>query len=65
MLEIKRLFVDMALPLKEITESEKVLGLFVQQFGFRMNNDKTYDQKDIATELMTLSSFDQKSRSKN
>jgi hypothetical protein len=64
-LEIKRLFIDMALPLKEITESEKVLGLFVQQFGVRMNNGKAYDEKDISAELMALKSWDQKSRSKN
>ncbi|MBW8015706.1 MAG: site-specific DNA-methyltransferase [Planctomycetes bacterium] len=56
-LEIKRLFVDMSIPVKEINASKKLLGLFAQQFGLRMNNDKAYDQKDIATELLEYSAW--------
>jgi len=64
-LEIKRLFVDMAIPIKEINASKKLLGLFTQQFELRMSNDKTYDQKDIAAALLEFSNYDQKARSKN
>ena len=56
-LEIKRLFVDMSIPVKEINASKKLLGLFAQQFGLRMNNGKAYDQKDIATELLEYSAW--------
>ena len=63
-LEIKRLFIDMALPVKEINASEKLLGLFTQQFEYRMSNDKTYDQKDIAAALLDFSAWDQKAKSK-
>ncbi len=64
-LEIKRLFVDMALPMKEINASKKLLGLFTQQFELRMSNEKKYDQKDIAAALLEFANWDQKSRSKN
>ena len=37
--------------------SKKLLGLFTQQFGFRMNNSKTYDEKDIAKELLEYSTW--------
>ncbi|MCF7956069.1 MAG: site-specific DNA-methyltransferase [Phycisphaerae bacterium] len=64
-LEIKRLFIDMAIPVKEINASKKLLGLFTQQFGLRMSNDKTYDQKDIAAALLEFTAYDQKAKSKN
>jgi len=56
-LEIKRLFIDMAIPVKEINASKKLLGLFTQQFGFRMNNGKAYDEKNIAEELLEYSTW--------
>ena len=64
-LEIKRLFVDVAIPVKEINASKKLLGLFTQQFELRMSNSKTYDQKDIAAALLEFTAYDQKAKSKN
>lgn len=63
-LEIKRLFIDMAIPVKEINASKKLLGLFTQQFALRMNNDKTYDEKDIASALLEFTAYDQKAKQK-
>ena len=56
-LEIKRLFIDMSITVKEINASKKLLNLFTRQFELRMNNGKRYDEKDVAKELMEYSGW--------
>jgi len=51
-LELKRLFVDIAIPVKEIVSSKKLLGIFAKQFALRINSGKVYQEKDIASALM-------------
>ena len=42
-LELKRLFAEMGFDAETIMNSEKLLGIFTQQFELRMNNGKTYN----------------------
>jgi site-specific DNA-methyltransferase (adenine-specific) len=42
-LELKRLFAEMGFEAAEIIEKPKLLNIFIQQYRYRMNNDKTYD----------------------
>lgn len=52
MLELKRLYADIAIDAKEVTGSEKLLGIFTKQFGLRMNNGKEYDKELVAAGIM-------------
>ena len=54
LLELKRLYVDIAIDGKEILQSKKLLGLFAGQFGIRMNNGRTYSADEIAGGLLEL-----------
>jgi site-specific DNA-methyltransferase (adenine-specific) len=54
MLELKRLYVDMAINIKEILQSKKLLRLFAGQFGMRMNNGRTYSKDEIAGGLLEM-----------
>jgi DNA modification methylase len=53
-LELKRLYVDIGIDVKEILGSLGLLGVFTQQFVVRMNNGKHYSQERVATALMDL-----------
>jgi len=53
-LELKRLYVDISVDVKEILGSPALLGVFTQQFAVRMNNGKHYSQEKVATALMDL-----------
>jgi DNA modification methylase len=53
-LELKRLYVDISVDVKEILGSQALLGVFTQQFAVRMNNGKHYSQEKVATALMDL-----------
>jgi len=54
-LELRRLYVDIGIEKKEILASKKLLGIFTEQFGVRMNTDKRYDEHNIAVALMDMS----------
>ena len=54
-LELRRLYADVGIEAKEILASKKLLGIFVEQFRVRMNNDKRYDEHNIAMALMEMS----------
>jgi site-specific DNA-methyltransferase (adenine-specific) len=49
--ELKRLLSDIKKPLKEIASNKKLLGLFINQFKVRMNNQKEYRTEQILTAL--------------
>ncbi|MCK4752938.1 MAG: site-specific DNA-methyltransferase [Planctomycetes bacterium] len=49
--EFKRLLSDIKMPAKEIAGNEKLLALFTNQFSVRMNNQKRYKLKEMATAL--------------
>jgi tRNA G37 N-methylase Trm5 len=51
-LELRRLYQEMSLSCGEILTSKKLLGVFTRQFEIRMNNSKTYAEKDVAMVLM-------------
>ncbi len=53
-LELRRLYVDIGIEKKEILASKKLLGIFSEQFGVRMNTDKRYDEHNIAMALMDM-----------
>ncbi len=53
-LELRRLYVDIGIEAKEILGSKKLLGIFGEQFGVRMNTDKRYDEQNIAVALMDM-----------
>jgi site-specific DNA-methyltransferase (adenine-specific) len=53
-LELKRLYVDISVDVKEILGSPDLLGVFTQQFAVRMNNGKHYSQEKVATALVDL-----------
>ena len=53
--ELKRLSVDIKIPLREITADKKLLKQFTNQFVVRMNNQKRYDTEQILTALETIS----------
>ena len=53
-LELRRLYVDIGIDVKEILSSKKLLGVFTRQFTVRMNNGKSYSEERIATALMAL-----------
>ena len=40
--ELKRLFVEMAIPAEELLKNQKLLGYFIQQYQLRMNDGKDY-----------------------
>lgn len=52
--ELQRLFVDMAIPAREIAGNKKLLKLFTNQFSVRMNNKKQYKAEKIVTALEDL-----------
>ncbi len=52
MLELKRLYTDIAIDAREVAGSEKLLGIFTKQFGLRMNNGKEYDRELVAAGIM-------------
>ncbi len=54
-LELRRLYVDIGIEKKEILASRKLLGIFTEQFGVRMNTDKRYDEQTMAIALMDMS----------
>lgn len=54
-LELRRLYVDIGIEKKEILGSKKLLGIFTEQFGVRMNTDNRYDEHNIAMALMDMS----------
>ena len=54
LLELRRLYADVAIEAKEIMGSRKLLTIFTEQFGVRMNNDKRYDENSIAMALMDM-----------
>lgn len=56
-LELKRLFVDVGMPAKEILESSKLLGIFTEQLARRMNNNKRYPKETIAVALTDLTTW--------
>ena len=51
MLELKRLYFDVGIGVKELFESKKLSGIFVNQFALRMNNEKSYDETTIQKAL--------------
>ena len=53
--ELKRLLTDIRTPIKEIAADGNLLKLFANQFAVRMNNQKRYRPKEIATALETIS----------
>jgi DNA modification methylase len=53
-LELRRLYVDIGIDVKEILSSKKLLGVFTRQFTVRMNNGKSYSEERIVTALMDL-----------
>ncbi len=52
--ELKRLSADIKTPIKEIAADGNLLKLFANQFTVRMNNQKRYRPKEIATALKDL-----------
>jgi len=52
--ELKRLVDDMKKNVNEIVADEKLLTLFANQFGVRMNNTKQYKPSEIVTALLDL-----------
>jgi len=52
--ELRRLYMEMGLSCREIAASKKLLKVFRTQFQVRMNNGKTYDDKDVAEVLMVF-----------
>jgi hypothetical protein len=54
MSELKRLFHDMQIPAKEITEDRNLVQLFTNQFTVRMNNSRRYGLEEIVTALKDL-----------
>jgi site-specific DNA-methyltransferase (adenine-specific) len=57
-LELKRLFVEMGIGAEKIIASEKLLGIFTQQFELRMNNGQTYNTglvQEVLKDFMTWS----------
>ena len=46
--EIKRLFVEIAIPKQKILENNKLQNIFARQLTVRMNNGKKYDSGQIA-----------------
>ncbi|MBE0537053.1 MAG: site-specific DNA-methyltransferase [Phycisphaerae bacterium] len=55
-LELKRLFVDVGIPAKEIQQNPKILGILTEQLALRMNNNKRYQKETIAVALADLTS---------
>lgn len=53
-LELRRLYADVAIAAKELMGNRKLLTIFTEQFGVRMNNDKRYDEHTIAKALMDM-----------
>ena len=53
--ELKRLSVDIKIPLREITTDKKLLKQFTNQFAVRMNNQKRYGTEQIVTALEAIS----------
>ena len=54
--EIKRLSIDIRRTPKEIVSDKELLKLFTNQFAVRMNNEKKYSTKVVATALEGLTS---------
>ena len=52
--EIKQLLLDMQIPAVKISEQQKLLALFTNQFSVRMRNKRYYKAKDIAAALRDL-----------
>ncbi len=52
--ELKRLSADIKRPIKEIAADSNLLKHFANQFAVRMNNQKRYRPKEIATALKDL-----------
>ena len=51
-LEIRRLYLEMGMGSAEIITNKKLLKVFTTQFEIRMNNGRSYDEKDVAMVLM-------------
>ena len=51
-LEIRRLYLEMGMGSAEIIMNKKLLKVFTTQFEIRMNNGRSYDDKDVAMVLM-------------
>jgi adenine specific DNA methylase Mod len=54
--ELKRLSIDIKRTPKEIIADKELLELFTNQFAVRMNNQKRYNMKVVATALEELTS---------
>ena len=52
--ELKRLVIDMPIPIKEITEDKNLLKLFANQFTIRINNKTNYNVEKISNALNLL-----------
>ncbi len=53
--EVKRLWRDMQIPPRQIVADRDLLRLFTTQFAVRMNNQKRYSTKEMATALESMS----------
>ena len=53
-LELKQLYVDMAIDVRRILAEKKLLGIFTKQFCLRMGGKKNYDEEQITMGLMDL-----------
>ncbi len=56
-LELKRLFVEIGIPVKDYQDDPKLFDIFLQQFAYRMNNQKKYDSGRVMTALSELSTW--------
>lgn len=56
-LELKRLFVEIGIPVKDYQDDPKLFDIFLQQFAYRMNNQKKYDSGQAMTALSELSTW--------
>jgi site-specific DNA-methyltransferase (adenine-specific) len=54
MLELKRLYVDVGISIKDLFENKKLLGIFAKQFAVRINNGKKYSEKVIENALSEM-----------
>ncbi len=55
--ELKRLFVEMAIPAATLLSDEKLLGFFVRQYEFRMNHNNQYSTNLIQEALKDFTTW--------
>lgn len=56
-LELKRLYVEIGIPVKNYQEDPKLFDIFLRQFEYRMNNQKEYDPGQVLKGLCEFNTW--------